>query len=278
MGKDKFNYSQLTAGKYKLSGLSLLTTNSLKTIKGLDHGILSGILYLAPHTTAGAKDPDSGERINVCSGASPACMKACLYRSGASLIYRNINEARIRKTKLLFSDRDRFLSELAGDIAKIERAGERRNLIPAIRLNGTSDLAWERIPIEINGKRYRSIMQAFPAVSFYDYTKREDRISDLRKLPRNYTLVFSRSEINDRACKLALRKGINVAIVFYKKLPASYWSFPVINGDLFDARFMDPSPAIVGLKAKAHAKKDRSSFVIRDHIEAESGELAPAFA
>ena len=209
-----FNYSQLTAGKYKVSGLNLLTTNSLKTIKGIEYGILSGILYLSPHKSGGAKE--AGKLISVCQSASPACMQACLYRSGAALIYRRVNEARKRKTKSFFHDRDRFMGELAGDIAKIKRLADKRSLLPAVRLNGTSDLAWERIPFDYEGKRYRSIMQAFPAVEFYDYTKREDRL-DRRKLPRNYRLIFSRSESNDQAWGSTLRSF-------------SIKSFPIVIG------------------------------------------------
>lgn len=269
MKEKKFNYSDLTKGKYKITSLSLLTTNSLKTIKGLDHGILSGILYLSPHKSGGAK-LESGETVNVCPSASSACIAACLYRSGAALIYSNVNKARRRKTKEFVSDTPAFMAELAADIGTIERAAKRRDMIPAIRLNGTSDLRWERIPVSLEGRRYHNIMEAFPKVSFYDYTKREDRF----ELPPNYSLTFSRSGENDSACFRALERGINVAIVFYGELPASYWGYPVVNGELFDARFKDPSPAIVGLKAKAHAKKDRSAFVVREHaLACQSPEL-----
>ena len=125
--KKKFNYSQLTAGQYKVSGLRLLTTNSLKTIKGLKQDVLSGILYLAPHATANAKHKD-GTRANVCPAASAGCMASCLYRSGAALIYKKVNAARVRKTKQFVSNPAAFMVDVVYDVAKIEtRRGKKQH-------------------------------------------------------------------------------------------------------------------------------------------------------
>jgi hypothetical protein len=55
----------------------------------------------------------------------------------------------------------------------------------------------------------------------------------------------------------------DVAIVF-DSLPASYWGFDVIDGDLHDLRHLDPRGVIVGLVPKgAKAKKSQDGFVIR---------------
>jgi hypothetical protein len=40
-----------------------------------------------------------------------------------------------------------------------------------VRLNGTSDIRWELIPVTIDGIEYRNLMEAFPELQFYDYTK-----------------------------------------------------------------------------------------------------------
>lgn len=260
----KFNYSSLTAGAFKISGLRLLTTNSLKTIKGLKYSVLSGILYLAPHRTARARS--AGKILNLCPSATAGCMAACLYRSGAALIYPKIVQAaRIRKSRALANDAPAFMRDLVYDVAKLERTAIKRSLVPAVRLNGTSDLRWEKVACERDDEQHENIMSAFPNVQFYDYTKRVDRGA----LPENYALTFSRSESNDHECKRMLARGINVAAVFYTArpkdpLPVKWFDHPVIDGDLYDARFQDPAPSVIGLRPKAKARSDSSGFVIRD--------------
>jgi hypothetical protein len=118
------------------------------------------------------------------------------------------------------------------------------------RLNGTSDIRWETV--EVDG--HANIMELFPTVQFYDYTKLVNR----RALPANYRLTFSLAENNDLA---AWASGLNVAAVFKGKLPATFMGRPVIDGDETDLRFLDPVGIVVGLKAKGKAKKDQTGFV-----------------
>jgi hypothetical protein len=126
-------------------------------------------------------------------------------------------------------------------------------MIPAFRLNGTSDIRWETVPV--NGAT--NLMSLFPNVQFYDYTKHENR----RNLPANYHLTVSRSETNE-ANVFAL--PYNVAVVFNSKtLPAEYNGRPVVNGDDTDLRFLDPTGVVVGLTAKGKAKKDPTGFTVR---------------
>jgi hypothetical protein len=47
----------------------------------------------------------------------------------------------------------------------------------------------------------------------------------------------------------ALAEGYRAAIVF-DKLPEQYLGYKVIDGDLYDMRYVDPSNVIVGLKYK----------------------------
>jgi hypothetical protein len=51
-------------------------------------------------------------------------------------------------------------------------------------------------------------------------------------------------------------------MVFRKCLPKTWGGFKVINGDETDLRFLDGKGVIVGLVAKALAKKDETGFVI----------------
>jgi hypothetical protein len=59
-----------------------------------------------------------------------------------------------------------------------------------------------------------------------------------------------------------MEKGANVAVVFKDKLPKTWMSRKVINGDLHDLRFKDPSGVVVGLVAKGLGRKvTRNSFI-----------------
>jgi hypothetical protein len=156
----------------------------------------------------------------------------------------------------LFADRAGFLADLRRDIVALVAKAKRENLIPCVRLNGTSDLGWEGLA--------RDIMQEFAEVQFYDYTKvlsRMVRYCDGR-LPLNYHLTFSRSESNWADCLTVLNAGGNVAAVF-EALPESFAGFRVVAGDESDLRFLDARGVIVGLSAKGPAKKDQSGFVVR---------------
>jgi len=115
------------------------------------------------------------------------------------------------------------------------------------RLNGTSDLAWEKT----------GIFDEFPSVQFYDYTKVLGRkVAGIK----NYHLTFSAADGNDADVAKALSAGMNVAMVF-DKLPSEYMGREVINADDTDLRFLDPKNVIAGLKAKGRAKKDTTGFV-----------------
>ena len=129
---------------------------------------------------------------------------------------------------------------------------------PAVRLNGTSDLPWEKV----------FPMGDFPQVKFYDYTKNPVRMEKFTqgKMPANYHLTFSRSEENEKEALAILPTGGNVAAVFAVKkgqdLPKTWKGFEIIDGDLDDVRFTDPTGVIVGLRAKGDALKDKTGFVI----------------
>jgi hypothetical protein len=249
---------------FDLDGLppALLTTGNPKTAKGEGSGYLTAIMHLAPASLSGR---------NVCPHASAACIAACLNTAGRGGIgldadgLNMIQAARIRRTRFFQRDREAFMAQLASEIRKHVKSAERHGLIPAVRLNGTSDLPWERFPIE--GQPH--IFAAFPGVTFYDYTKFPIRLRPLVASIPNYSLTFSLSESNDERAREALEAGVNVAAVFDVRrsgdLPASFelsgMSYPVLDGDKTDLRFTDPSGYIVGLRAKGRAVRDRTGFV-----------------
>jgi hypothetical protein len=223
--------------------MRLLTEGNPKTAKGLALGYLSFIMHLAPYKLSG---------YNVCPKASQGCAAACLNTAGRGK-FTSIQEARIRKTHWFFQNRETFMAQLVKDIRAGIRKASRLNLIPVFRLNGTSDIRWETVAVD----GYANIMEMFPTVQFYDYTK----IANRRNIPSNYHLTFSRSESNDLDVNIALLYGMNVAVVF-SELPETYMGLRVIDGTETDLRFLDPSRVIVGLIAKGKAKTDTSGFTV----------------
>ena len=237
-------------------GYTLLNVDqNAKTVKGQKKGYLTGILYLAPANESGYE---------TCPGRSKGCTASCLFTAGNAQRFKNINVARVRKTKLLFEHPTVFFSQLIADIATLRMDANKKGLTPVIRLNGTSDIGWENMPVQADFKGLGmvfkngeyNIFDIFSDIQFYDYTKRLDR----RELD-NYRLTFSRSESNGHKVMKAIEAGLNVAVVF-EKVPQSWAGMPVIDGDENDLRFLDPKGVIVGLKAKGKARKDASGFVV----------------
>jgi hypothetical protein len=235
--------------------MALLTVGNPKLLKGQKKGYLSSVLHLAPADLSGK---------NTCPKATAGCKAACLNTAGRGGIFKKgestnvIQQARIRKTKMFFEMRDVFLFELVREIKNAIKLANKKDLIPVFRLNGTSDLSWEKYSVRRDGTEYNNIFEAFPEVQFYDYTKILGR--KVSHIP-NYHLTFSKADGNDMDVRLAASNGMNIAAVF-KELPAIYIGRPVINGDDTDLRFLDPKGVIVGLKAKGKAKKDTTGFVI----------------
>jgi hypothetical protein len=214
-----------------------------KTVKGEKKGILTGIMYLAPHTLSG---------VNVCPMAELAgCAAPCLNTAGRGRM-SNVQDARIRKTRFWHEDREGFLSVLRADIRKLVSKAKRLGMTPMVRLNGTSDIRWEVEAPEL--------FEEFSDVQFYDYTKLPNR----KDLPANYHLTFSYSGANERYAafaQVAISNGLNVAVVFRNALPETFLGLPVVSGDESDVRPFDPDGVVVGLTAKGSAKRDTSGFV-----------------
>lgn len=234
--------------------LTLLTSANPKIQKGENAGYLTFILHLAPASLSGH---------NVCAKASAGCIEGCLNLAGRGK-FTVIQNARIRKTQFFFDNRAGFMETLVNDIKYAIRYAEKKGFIPVFRLNGTSDIAWEKYPATRDGVEYRNIFEAFSGVQFYDYTKILGRKV---KHISNYHLTFSRAENNQFDCYMALENGMNVAAVFSTRkgdnLPETYMGRIVFNGDNSDLRFLDPKGVIVGLYAKGKAKKDNSGFVVQ---------------
>ena len=230
----------------------LLSTANPKIQKGTKLGYLSFILHLAPADLSGH---------NTCPKATAGCKAACLNTAGRGGMFRKgettnvIQKARVRKTQLFFADRAAFMAELFTDIKRAVRYAERQGLTPVFRLNGTSDLAWEKYEV-VGGL---NIFECFPDVQFYDYTKIIGRKVAAYK---NYHLTFSAADGNDADVARAVAQGMNVTVVF-DRVPETYMGRAVFDADETDLRFLDPKGVVLGLKAKGRAKKDTTGFVKR---------------
>ncbi len=250
-----------------------------KTIKGQAKGYMTAVLYLAPFKSAG---------INVCPMAELAgCWKGCLNTAGRGGISKGsvkfapygielpdnaIQNCRIKRTRFYAEDRDGFMAQLTHEIYLFVRKAERKDLTPVVRLNGTSDIQWERIPVDSkSGRDSCTIFDLFQDLQFYDYTKIYKRFN--RELPRNYHLSLSYSEANAKYAKqcqdMHREHGINLIKVYRdKETVAEARMFleecrvNVVDGDAHDLRFLDKPNSIVTLKAKGSARSDQSGFVL----------------
>lgn len=241
-----------------------------KTKKGRARGYSTAILHLAPADLSG---------FNVCQFATAGCRAACLNTAGHGGIgletkgTNEIQEARIARTNMFRYHRPDFNAMLVRAVETHVRRALKHGLIPVVRLNGTSDLPWEKLKVTPDG---RTILEVFPEIQFYDYTKNARRAIAWAngELPANYHLTFSRAESNGADVDAVLAAGGNVAAVFKicdckracrHEIPNGlvYNGRRVINGDADDLRFLDPAHVFVGLKGKGRAKQDTSGFVIQ---------------
>jgi hypothetical protein len=235
--------------------MKLLSTGNPKVLKGIKQGYNTYILHLAPATLSGH---------NTCPKATEGCKSACLNTAGRGGMFKKgeftnmIQEARIRKTKLFYDNRQEFMRLLVKDIELAIKQSAKLGLIPVFRLNGTSDISFEKY--EVDG--FANIFARFPEVQFYDYTKVLGRkVNNIS----NYHLTFSAADGNDADVYTAIQQGYNIATVFGIKktlpMPETFNGLPVYNGDESDLRFLDPKGVVVGLYAKGKAKKDITGFV-----------------
>ena len=253
----------------------IFSTDSAKAIKAQGFGYINAIHYLAPAKLSG---------VNLCPHASPGCIALCLgWESGQAGMVKHdadinsVRASRIAKAQRFMSDRGGYLVDVVRAIDNLIKQARKAGKRLCVRLNGSSDIAWEGIRFSIardargkafgvamGGKGGLNVFEHYPDVDFVDYTKNPKRFD--RALPANYHLVFSRSEANEPAAIALLERGVNVAAVFADK-PATWRGFDCIDGDEHDLRQLDPRAArgvVIALSPKGRkAKRDTSGFVVR---------------
>ena len=195
--------------------------------------------------------------INVCP-KSKMCREACLVGSGHAKINalsgkNDVIDTRITKTRLFFANKPLFMKLVCIEINRAMGRAKRSGMQFSVRLNCTSDIS--PLAFTLDGK---NILELYPNVSFYDYTKVRNYWKIMEKYS-NYYLTFSRdgSEENEAECMEWLAKGNNVAVVFgvtkQDELPKKWRGYEVMVGDTYDYRPWDKLQAgkqIVGLTYK----------------------------
>jgi len=225
----------------------LLGSSTYKMEKSQKFKYLSEILHLAPSNIGG---------VNICASSSPVCVDLCLNTSGRGQM-TSVQKSRLNKKYYFLANRQKFLNHLDREIKLSSERAKRKKLKYTVRLNGTSDLPFERYKLN-NGL---NLMENNPNVQFIDYTKITNRLNKKNKIPKNYDLTYSQAENNLDDIKKILKTKYNIATVFRKKLPKKWLGRRVIDGDVSDLRHLDPKKVVVGLIAKGKAKKDFNGFV-----------------
>lgn len=234
-------YYGKTLDNYGISYLGNVA-QSAKMRLSYKNGTMTYCLYLAPADMSG---------YNVCP-KSEHCKQFCLNGSGQNKcdqLSRGvegslINRSRIKKTKMFHENKADFMRLLIHELKKYQRRANKLGMEFSVRLNGTSDLSPLAFRDPETGK---NILELFPDVQFYDYTKVYNRIKLMEQYP-NYDLTFSFDGYNWDECEKFLNAGGKVAVVFFdEKMPKSYKGFPIIDANGYDMRYLDPNGYIMGL-------------------------------
>ena len=244
LSKIKYHSYEKTMKEVGISYLGECNKSAKLTHNGKKNMLTYGI-YLAS---------SDASNINVCP-KSKMCRESCLVGSGYAkidaLAHNNkVLNARIVKTRLFFANRKLFMILMIKEINRAINKAKRLGMEFSVRLNCTSDINPTVFVYE--GK---NILELYPNISFYDYTKVKSHWKVAEKYP-NYYITFSRdgSKENEEECLEWLRRGNNVAVVFgvtkTSELPKKWKGYDVLVGDDYDYRVWDKlqeGKQIVGL-------------------------------
>lgn len=219
--------------------IKLLTTKQYKLDKGESLNVATFGIQLAPATEA-------GNGINMCASAGD-CVRGCIKVTGMNA-FPTHRSARVKRTILYKKFPQAFHDQLQAEIESWKRSTTNAGFTLAARPNTLSDQ-----PLLA-----KAVAERNPDIQVYDYTKLPKPAT--RRLP-NYHLTYSYSERTTSAdIAHCIEHRVNIAVILNIKrgqsLPAFVElhgrTFPVIDGDLTDLRFMDPSDQtyVVGLRWK----------------------------
>ena len=227
-------------------------------------------LSLAPHWISG---------FNTCNGLSMGCAEACLMFTGMGQKFmiatdgeHKVAIARIIRTILWFNYRDQFKARLLKEIENKANSLKAKNISMAFRPNVFSEVKFEKVFPEMFDLFKRLDVQV------YDYVK------DIKRIVENpykdfYNMTFSLSENNALFIPTALKHGSNIAVVTdiptnkAKDKKSYLYSVPskltiegieldTTDGDINDARYLDPKNCFVILRGKGQTiKSDTTNFM-----------------
>jgi hypothetical protein len=202
--------------------------------------------------------PARGVRIpgfNICPKAV-TCVASCLAHQGQGPV-PTVKGSRAAKTVLFALCRDWFMARLRRELDTFVRNNPDVPL--GARLNMFSDVEWETL----------GIIDEYPMIQFYDYTKIPTRSGWLRP---NYYVCLSYDGTNRKDCVETLRNGGSVSVVFYdtdgkcgkaavkQQLPQTWEGFKVFDGNVTDWRPDDAPGTVCGLplRARTYASRDNA--------------------
>lgn len=252
----------------KALGISYLgdTAPSAKLRHSYYHQVSTYGVYMAPADLSGH---------NVCPN-SKYCKDNCLNESGHNKIeilankkiarqrkkkikLGKIEKKRILITRLFFANKEVFMKLLIHEIKNARESAQIKGHFFSVRLNCTSDIS--PTTFVLNEK---NILQMFPKVSFYDYTKVPERLNLPKQYP-NYDVTWSidGSKENLEIGLDYLKEGGRVAVVYgSKKMPKTWYGFETCDGDETDYRPSDLKQVCM-LKFKSIAKNyKKGKFVL----------------
>ena len=175
----------------------------------------------------------------------------------------DIDGSRITKTRLFFANREVFMRLMLHEIKLEKKRAKLRGHEFSVRINGTSDLNPTLFKL---GKK--NILQMFPNVMFYDYTKVPNYLELMKKYP-NYDITWSidGSKDNFKLGMDYLKDGGRIAVVFgTETMPKTFMGYKVIDGDKYDARYKDGN-VVVGLKFKRTAENFKKGKFVMPNTE-----------
>ena len=162
------------------------------------------------------------------------CHLDCIGHKSGNNVFKTTQIAKIKRTQAFFKIRDEFMQVLRDDLDKVYYSPSRHTM--AVRLNTYSDIPWEEY----------GIIDEYPGIQFYDYTKLFSRVSIRAYHRPNYDLTYSLSAKRHDLEAIQNLQGHNrcamvVSRDVYKYLHKNYMSGPSGDGFFWNKgiRFQD---------------------------------------
>lgn len=263
----------------KASTAPSMLRGNMKTEKSSGEGVLTTGLNLAPHHLSGL------HKFDVCPKASSECRANCLgTTAGGNRQYPDTAlSSKVLRTHFVAAHPEHAARLIDHEIEAHTKKAEKKGYKAGVRLNVTSDIAWEHHAPEL--------FKRHPKVQFYDYTKSPNRV--MKHLdpksghPENYHLSLSHTganhpESNDKDVAKVLHHGGVSAMVFQRgkgnKLPTHVEDvstgkrYPVHQGDTDDNTF--DRHATAGLKEGKTGHGVVSGLMLKGVKNEEAGHFA----